>query len=86
MDKRPLHEIARDIKKHWKNVNYAALPYLRAMLSLECINDSYGLESGDSIVRYFLCNASTWRGDKAREIKAELKVMLNCIDNIRPRL
>ena len=79
MNKRPLHEIARDIKKHWKNVNYAALPYLRAMLTLECINDSAGLESGDSIVRYFLHNAQTWRGENARRIKAELNHMLDCI-------
>jgi hypothetical protein len=27
-------------------------------------------------VRYFLANAGQWRGDKAREIKAELKAML----------
>jgi len=27
-------------------------------------------------VRYFLSNATTWRGDTARRIKAELKEML----------
>jgi len=28
------------------------------------------------IVRYFLSNATTWRGETARRIKAELKQML----------
>jgi hypothetical protein len=28
------------------------------------------------VVRYFLSNATSWKGDKAREIKAELKAML----------
>ena len=30
-------------------------------------------DSGRSIVRYFLGNAGTWRGDVAKAIKAELK-------------
>ena len=28
------------------------------------------------IVRYFLSNATTWRGEDARRIKAELKALL----------
>lgn len=54
---------------------YAA-PYLEAMSQLDKITDSYYLNSADSIVRYFLSNVSTWRGDAARRIKAELKAML----------
>jgi len=46
------------------------------MYSLNSIDDMYIYDSGKSVVRYFLSNASTWRGDKAREIKAELKAML----------
>lgn len=73
---RPLHEIASEIRKDWKKVNFAAVPYLDAMETLSSINNSYGYDSGKSIVRYFLSNASSWRGDVARRIKAELKSML----------
>ena len=73
---RPLYAIAADISRNWLKINYAARPYLEAMASLDKITDSYGYDSADSIVRYFLSNASTWRGDTARWIKAELKGML----------
>lgn len=69
-----ISEIARVIAKDWGNkVNYAAKPYLEAMFSLEKVDDMYFQDTGRSIVAYFLCNASTWRGDVAKAIKAELK-------------
>ena len=46
------------------------------MRQLDSIQDNYGLDSGRSVVLYFLSNAATWRGDKAREIKKELKAIL----------
>lgn len=73
---RALSAIARDIRADWKPVNYAAKPYLDAMSGLDSINDQYIYDSGRSIVLYFLSNASSWRGDKARTIKAELKALL----------
>lgn len=73
---RPISQIAADIRTNWPNVNYAAVPYLDAMRSLNSINDNYYEDSGRSVVAYFLGNATSWRGDKAREIKAELKGML----------
>ena len=73
---RSLCAIAQDIARDWKSVNYAARPYLDAMYTLNGISDRYYMDSADSIVRYFLSNATAWRGDKAREIKAELKAML----------
>lgn len=73
---RPLSDIAYDILDDWKKVNYAAKPYLEAMTSLYSIKDDFGYDSGKSIVLYFLNNAKTWKGDKAREIKAELKALL----------
>lgn len=73
---RPLYEIARDIKNDWKNVYFGAKPYLDAMACLNSINDNYGWDSADSIVRYFLGNASTWRGETAKAIKKELKAMV----------
>jgi hypothetical protein len=73
---RSLREIAREIRREWRPVNYAAAPYLDAMSELDKISDRYYQDSADSIVRYFLSNASTWRGDTARRVKAELKGML----------
>lgn len=73
---RPLYAIASDIRRDWKKVNYAAKPYLDAMGSLENIHSVYGYDPGKSIVRYFLSNASTWRGDVAKSIKSELNSML----------
>jgi hypothetical protein len=73
---RSISTIAYEIKKDWPNVNYAAKPYLDAMTALNAIDDDYYYDSGKSVVRYFLSNASSWRGDKAKAIKAELKAML----------
>jgi hypothetical protein len=70
---RKLYEIAADVRANWLPVNYAALPYLNAMANLTDISDRYGEDSARSIVLYFLSNATTWRGEHARRIKAELK-------------
>jgi len=72
---RSLSSIARDICRDWQKVNYAAKPYLSAMQTMGDIRDSYGYDSGVSVVLYFLSNASSWRGDTAKRIKAELKAM-----------
>jgi len=40
------------------------------------IGENYFADSGESVVRYALSNLSTWKGEKARQIKAELKAML----------
>ena len=73
---RPLHEIAREIRKDWQKVNFGAVPYLDAMGSLDKISDKFYLDSGRSIVAYFLSNASTWKGDNAKRIKKELNSMI----------
>ena len=73
---RALGTIAREIVKDWKNPYFGAVPYLRAMLELTDMDEMYGLDSAKSVVIYFLGNAQTWRGEKAREIKKELKLML----------
>lgn len=73
---RPLYVIAQEILRDWHNVSPYAQPYLRAMLTLDSINDKYILDSGRSIVAYFLGNAQKWTGEKARAIKKELNDML----------
>lgn len=73
---RSLTEIAREIRADWKKPYFGAVPYMQAMVGLNSIRDSYGMDSADSIVRYFLSNATSWRGETARRVKAELKSML----------
>ena len=75
-EKRSLSTIAAEIRKDWgSKVNFAAKPYLSAMAGLDSITDQYGYDDARSIVLYFLSNASSWRGDTAKRVKAELKAM-----------
>jgi hypothetical protein len=73
---RSISTIAGEIKKDWIKVNYAAKPYLDAMISLNLVNDRYYEDSAKSVIMYFLSNASSWRGEKAKQIKQELKSMI----------
>jgi len=73
---RALHEIAKEIRADWKNVHFAAAPYLSAMGSMEKVADDFGMDSGSSIVLYFLSNARSWRGETAKRVKAELRRMV----------
>jgi len=75
MTTRPLYDIAREIENDWKRPYFGAIPYIAAMASLDSINDDYGADSGKSVVLYFLSNATTWRGETARRVKAELKAL-----------
>ena len=74
---RELNTIAADIEQKWQNVNYAARPHLNAMHKLKSVDDKYHADSAKSVVLYFLSNATGWRGENARAIKAELKAMFN---------
>jgi len=74
---RSIETIANEIRKDWGvKVNYAAKPYLQAMYGLNSISDNYGCDSAKSIIAYFLCNASSWRGETAKRIKKELNAMI----------
>jgi hypothetical protein len=73
---RTLDVIARDISRDWQKPYFGAVPYLDAMHSLQTIRDKYYFDTAESVVRYFLANATTWKGDTARAIKAELKAIL----------
>jgi len=74
---RSLARIARDISLSWPSVWFGAVPYLQAMSTLDSINDTYGMDSAESIVQYFLANAATWRGPDAKRIKQELKYLVS---------
>ncbi len=73
---RPIHMIAEEIRQDWKKPYFGAVPYLEAMQTLNSIQDNFYADSAKSVVLYFLANANTWRGEKARSIKAELKAMV----------
>jgi hypothetical protein len=73
---RALKEIAAEVRTDWAKPYFGAVPYLDAMSTLDRISDDYGLDGAEEIVLYFLSNASTWRGETARRIKAELKAMV----------
>lgn len=75
MTHRPLSTIAAEIRANWPKVNYAAAPYLDALGSLNQVTDPYYADTGKSMVLYFLANASTFRGDAAKRLKAELKTI-----------
>ena len=68
-----LYNLAAVISRDWAKPYFGAVPYIEAMGYLHSVDDAYGMDSGDSIVRYFLANAGTWRGEVARAVKAELK-------------
>lgn len=76
---RKIYEIAAEIHTDWKKVNYAAYPYLDAMDDIESVDSMYYQDSAASIVRYFLSNATTWKGEVARRIKKELNEMVEGI-------
>lgn len=76
---RPLHVIARDILAHWTKPSTSrewAMPYINAMRHLVSMDSTYGHDDAEDIVIRFLSNASGWRGEDARRIKAELKALL----------
>lgn len=71
-----LSQIATEVRKHWPKVYFGAVPYLNAMQTLDNIGENYGADSGRSIVAYFLGNATSFKGEVAREIKKELNARL----------
>ena len=76
---RKLSEIAKDILQHWKNPYFGAKPYIQAMLLIHSSDPKapYLAESAEDIVAYFLANATSFKGEDARRIKAELKSNYN---------
>ena len=78
--KRPVSSVAREIKN---DPAYQKMPskiyaeaYVQPMLSLNDIEDNYGVDTGVSIVSYALSNLGSYKGDTARRVKSELKAML----------
>jgi hypothetical protein len=75
---RPLNELAKIIEsenlgKPWFAY---AMPYVDALYCLKTTADTFGADSGKSIVLYTLSNLTYWRGETAKAVKAELKLHL----------
>lgn len=75
---RTFAQIARDIKAEWKKPYFGAVPWLNALAHIESSNpyEAYYCEDAKSVAQYFLANASTFRGEKARQLKQELKELI----------
>lgn len=73
---RPLHVIAADIRRNWKNVYFGAVPYLDALDTLGDVTDHFYEDPARDVIVYFLSNATYWRGEDAKRIKAELKAII----------
>lgn len=77
---RPLYivgrEIEEDFRRQGKPIYYAAAPYVEAMCELVSMTDSYYADDAETVVAYALSNLTTWRGETAKRVKAELKSAL----------
>ena len=58
---KPIYGLADEIRADWKNVNFAAAPYLDAMNSLDSIDDHYFQDNGR--VASLLARRNLWRDD-----------------------
>lgn len=74
-------QIAVMMQQDWKKVYFGAVPYLQAMRSINSIHDNYFEDSEKMIVNYFLANATTWKGETARQVKAKLKLLVAQVVN-----
>ena len=68
--------IAKIVHEDWKKIYFGAVPYLQAMERINSIEEMFFEDTAKSVVRYFLSNAVSWRGEVARAVKAKLNQML----------
>lgn len=77
---RPIREIAAEIKADFhakgKPVYWSAAPYVQAMFSLETMQDHFYEDDAASVLTYAVSNLSTWRGETAKRVKAEINAAL----------
>lgn len=54
-----------------------AKPYVKALSYCPSVDSTYGLEDARGIALYALSNLTSWRGEHARRLKADLKLTFN---------
>ena len=85
LSKMSLGAIADLVAQDWSRVYFGARPYLRAMMALSTMHDTYGKDDAETVVMYFLSNANGWRTDTARAVKAELRKRLSVHQHAKRR-
>lgn len=74
---RPLRDIAAEIEADWQPVNNGAakqaLEYMKTMGQVEA--PFHADPNGYGVVASFLLHAIGWKGDVARRVKKELRMM-----------
>ena len=68
---KPLYRYAGTIKRNWENIDIKAKPYVDAMFEFDQIKE----KNATTIVMKFLQTSKKWRGETARQIKYELKII-----------
>ena len=64
--------IRADLKAQGKKMPFGAEPYLDALDTMGDMSEKYFEDDGSSIVAYTLSNLASYRGETARQVKAEL--------------
>ena len=57
----------------WREKYWSAVPYIEALSTIRNKEDRYGYDNGAYLINYLLGNLTTYRGEKAKELKALLK-------------
>lgn len=80
---RPLAEIAREIEQDYRSkgkpVYYAAVPYVTALRQTSAatgLDGKFYEDDVEDVIIRLLGNLSTWRGETATRVKAELRAAL----------
>lgn len=84
MTLRPLGQIAQDICDDYRAKSLATrkpMPplvnaYVRPLVSLTTMDDTYGLDDAETLVIYALSNLNHYRGPNSKRLKDELKMHL----------
>lgn len=78
-------DIVADYRAKGKPVYYAAKPYVEALGGLRNFDSRYYEDTAEDIVIRLLGNLSTWRGETATKVKAELRAALADYQQTRRR-
>lgn len=70
---RSLHDIADDIKKYWRGMNYRVMDYVSWIGTINSIYDRVREQRGRDYIMEFFRLSKEWNDDKAKELKKELQ-------------
>jgi len=79
LKKLTMAQLAAIVRANWFKISDGGRMYLSAMGQLGDIAEAYYADPGTEVVARFLCNATTWTGPVARQVKKELNRRLNVV-------